>query len=382
MAKFISTMFETQSLISYIISNWQSVIMGFFWLCVMISVIAFIHEWGHYIAARFCGVKVEEFSIGMGREVASIVDKKTGVKWKICMFPIGGYVKMLGQSDTPSSKKIKYISKKEFNSSFENKSNIEKILIAVMGPVMNFVLAFCLVWGIYTIHGKDKIKPIASKVEVNSPAFIGGIRDGDKIVSFNNNKVSDFKEIMKLMYLNKNCDQINFTIERNSGVIKNLTVDPKSKLDNGDILCKLGIVANDFENVKYGFYKSFGEAKNSVNSMIKGSFKGIYEMISGSRSFKELSGPLKIGKLSHEASKYGLLEFLMLMVVISVGVGVANLLPIPVLDGGHIVMSIVAIIIRRDVPEKIQKVIYNIGFLLVLLLMTTGFINDFVSLIQ
>ena len=111
MAKFISTMFETQSLISYIISNWQSVIMGFFWLCVMISVIAFIHEWGHYIAARFCGVKVEEFSIGMGREVASIVDKKTGVKWKICMFPIGGYVKMLGQSDTPSSKKIKYISK-------------------------------------------------------------------------------------------------------------------------------------------------------------------------------------------------------------------------------------------------------------------------------
>ncbi len=375
-------------LIIKILSSWQAILLGVFWLGVMISIIAFVHEWGHYIAARLCNVRVEAFAIGMGKEIFGFTAKKTGVRWKFCLFPIGGYVKMFGQSDVPNKKGFKYETEKDKKMSFEHKKPWQKIIISFAGPLANFVLGFIILLGLYSVYGKFVVKPIVSEVTKSSPASIAGFHKGDKIISLNGKEVSDFKYVVKKVALG-NCDEMTFVIKRTVKdkeleLVKTVTpvmIDDESLGVSGQ-RCLVGISASEIDHKTYSYLESVKQSFKDTVLITKDTFKGIGQIVLGKRSLKELSGPLKIGKMSHDASKEGIQRFTLLIVFISIGVGVMNLLPIPVLDGGHIAMNLIAIIIRRDVPAKMQTLIYNIGFVFVIAMMLTGLVNDFLFLVK
>jgi len=364
--------------------SWQSILLGALWLSIMVTIIAFVHELGHYIVAKWCSVKIEAFAIGMGKELFGFT-AKSGTRWKLCMFPIGGYVQMFGQSDIPKKDDIQYQSEDEKKQSFANKTPSQKILIALAGPFANIILSFCVLISLLFIYGKNKTIPIISHVQEFSPASKAKIHIGDVITSINNIEINDFMQVRKEISLN-GCNEVNLGILRNGKHIS-VSIKPEKMeiMDNmgGKVKqCLLGISSNKIETINYSFTESVIQAGIDTKSITSDTIRGVLHLISGKRSLKELSGPLKIGKLSHDASKYGIDKFLFLLVVISIGVGVMNLVPIPVLDGGHIFMSIIALIIGQEVPAKIQYIIYQIGFVAIIALMFTGFINDFRYLIK
>ena len=365
-----------------IISNWQGILYGVFWLCILVTIIAFVHEYGHYIVAKLCKVKVEEFAIGMGKEAFGWT-AKNGVRWKICYFPIGGYVKMLGQSDIPKADFI-YKNDAEKSMSFETKSPLQKIAIAIAGPFANIILTFFVLTILYTHFGKMKINPIIGSVAKNSPALEIGMKIDDKILSINSKEISDFTEFKRIFALH-GCNTMNIKIERIEGK-KIKIIDTQITPRNMDIqdesgrihtACMIGITPKSYEMIFYNAKSGIIQSLQDTIQMSLDTANGIFQLITGQRSIKELSGPLRIGKYSHKAAQGGLVSFLHFIAIISIGIGIMNLVPIPVLDGGHILMNLIAIIIRRDIPVKVQLWIYKIGFYIVIALMLTGFVNDF-----
>lgn len=365
-------------IISTILNSWNGILLGVFWLSVMISVVAFIHEFGHYIVARMCGVKVEEFAIGMGKELVGFFDKRR-VRWKICMFPIGGYVKLLGQSDVPKKQE-----KKDDNpESFENKNPWQKIAIAFAGPFANFLLTLFILILTCVIYGKNIAKPVISDVLKGSPAYNVGILPQDEILQINGVEIEDFNYTKREISLNLCNQDVDLLIKRGSKTFTKTVVPGDYEfIENGKNMkysCILGVQTNEFLRKKYSFFEGVGVGFNDGMVMTKHTVQGVLQLLSGKRSVKDLSGPIRIGKISHEASKHGIEKFLMLMAVISIGVGVMNLIPIPVLDGGHILMNFITIVARREIPAKIQHIIYNISFGLIILLMLTSVVNDFLA---
>ncbi|QED23152.1 M50 family metallopeptidase [Candidatus Deianiraea vastatrix] len=366
-----------------IFTSWYSILLGAFWLGVMITIIAFVHEFGHFVVAKWCGVKVEAFAIGMGREIFGFNDKH-GTRWKFCMFPIGGYVQMLGQSDSPKKDDFKYENDDEKSHSFEFKSPWQKIAISIAGPLANVILAFVITVFILGFWGKDKIKPVVSHIASDSPAA-SAFKIGDEVLSVNGVKIDDFMQVTKIITFS-GCNPLEFEILR-KGKILSQKITPV-RMETTDFLgrvqkrCMIGVAGGETVHENFAPIPAIKQGFIDTISMTGDTARGVYQLLTGQRTIKELSGPLKIGKISHEASKVGIQKFMMLIAIISIGVGVMNIVPIPVLDGGHILMNLIQVIIRREIPKKVQFLIYNLGFGVVILLMLAGFINDFRYLIK
>ena len=354
----------------------MAVINGVFWLCFSVTIIAFIHEYGHYIATKIVKVKVEEFAIGMGKSVYSITSK-SGVIWKICMLPIGGYLKILGQSDIPSDKKFEYKSESDRKMSFESKSPIERIFIAIAGPMANIFSAFIILFCIYFVFGKSKIEPIVTQIEKESNAQ-KMLKIHDRILAIDSQKINEFSDIRKAMMFKENCDKINLSIERNRKIL-NIELIPLRKKRN----CLLGIYGDEKSIVKYNtISETLQNSSKDAYNITYFTAKGILQLLSGKRGLEDISGPLKIGKFSKDAANLGAYAFLYFIVIISIGVGLMNLLPIPVLDGGMIFINLMQIIIRRPISLKIQLWISRIGAAIVIGLMILGVFNDILFFIK
>ncbi len=374
------------NILTTIISNWQGILQGFLWLSVTVTIIAFVHEFGHYIVAKMCGVKVETFAIGMGKAIFTWKVKRTGEEWKICMFPIGGYVKMLGQSDVPRDKNFEYASQAEQKQSFEFKNPYQKIAISFAGPFANMILTFAILTVILCVMGKNYTQPIISGIEKNSPAYKAKLLVGDEILSVNGVRIFDFALLRNFTALEP-CGQVNLEILRKNKKqeqVMNIAVNTeKNPSSEGRFSrCAIGIASDKMVHQDFAILPGIAQGFQDTMQVTRDSCVGIFQLITGQRSLKELSGPLRIGKFSHQAAKSSCAAFFYLVAMISIGVGVMNLLPIPVLDGGHIFMNLIAIIIRKDVPAKVQNVIYKIGFAMVISLMVIGFLNDFKFLIR
>lgn len=368
----------------------DGILNGAFWLCIIVVIIAFVHEYGHYLVAKLCGVKIEAFAIGIGPEIFGKTNKKTGTRWKLCSFPLGGYVKMFGQSDMPKEIDFDSMTEEEKKVSFEHKTPLQKIAISLAGPFANILLTFFVFFAIFLFYGRTKIEPIITDIAKSSSAEKYGLKKNDKILSINGKKIDDFNLIRKEILL-YGCNEINFEIERvykkNENKIYNIKVIPENiEIENEnkkkEKKCLIGIGSDRVFNQKYKIGASIKESFSYTVTMVNDTTYGIIQLITGKRSLKELSGPLRIGKMSHQAAQRGFQTFLYFLAVISVGIGVMNLVPIPVLDGGHILMNLIAILIRRQVSQKIQLIIYQIGFGLIVLLMLTGLVNDFLFLIK
>lgn len=343
---------------------------------IVLSLVVIVHEFGHFWAARLSGVRVEEFSLGFGRILWSRQDKK-GTNWKVCLIPLGGYVKMFGDADASSAKadeKAKEFTEEEKKVSFPHQSLLTKAFISIAGPGMNYVFAIVLLTAFMSIFGVVVVPPVVSAVSEGSAAAAAGIQKDDRFLMINGTKIEEFNDIRRFVQIN---NDLEIKVLRNGEEIS-LTAHLTPE-KGGAVLGVQAVIAQEyFRSVSVP--QAFMEAVKETWTLTADTLVVLKRILLRQRSADDMRGPLGIAEASGDAARGGALSFILFLIQVSIGVGLVNLLPIPVLDGGHLLFYAVEAVIRRPISEKAQNIALNIGLaLLVCLLIVTSW-NDIVRI--
>jgi len=355
-----------------------------FWFLALLTVLVFVHEYGHYIVARWCGVRVEVFSIGFGPELIGRYDKH-GTRWKISAIPLGGYVKMFGQgANLLEGEAGKAMSAEDRKVAFDYKSVWRRMAIVAAGPVANYLFAALIFTVIYAIHGKEVAAPVIGETIAGSAAAEAGLQPGDRIVSLNGTAIDDFNDIAEFVQLNLD-QEIAIGIER-SGTVQTVQVQPtisieKDALGNEIRLGRLGIkAAGKSDRIELGAGQAVYEGVMRVFDVSGKMLKGVWQIITGVRPADEVGGVLRIGYLSGEIAQIGIWQLIMFAAMLSVNLGLVNLFPIPLLDGGHLTYYAIEAARGKPLGERTQEWGFRIGIAFVLGLMLFATWNDLVFL--
>ena len=341
---------------------------------VLILVVVFIHEYGHYYFAKKYGVGVTDFSIGFGKEIFGWNDKY-GTRWKICWIPLGGYVKFFGDRNV--------FSQADQEKLFVLKPVYQRALIVFAEPLANFLLAIVIFFSVYAFIGKDFTPAVINEVQKDSPAMTAGLQNNDIIVSIDGNKVKSIMEVSKFIMMSTG-DLVNFTVSRSN---QNLTFQVKpnivasednlgNKINKRMVGIKLGAYNNEINHVKLGPAKALYYAVSEVYYVSASSLKYLGSMLSGSGDSSQLGGPIRIAKITGQVAEFGFLPFLSMMAYISISLGLINLFPIPMLDGGHLMFYGFEKILGHPLSQKVQEGFFRIGMFLLLSLMFFTTFND------
>ena len=336
---------------------------------IILTILVFVHELGHYLAAIKNKVKVEVFSIGFGKELFGYTDK-SGTRWKFSLVPLGGYVKMHGDADPSSSKEDKS-NKIDQSLSFHNKTISQRSTILFAGPAANFIFSFLVLVFINCYFGFSSTKPIINSVEAGSPAESVGLKKGDIIVEVNNKRILDFNSLRDVITKNES-DTITILYNRD-GKLNTLDISP---INN-----KIGI-KGVVEIQKLNIFDSIVKSANQIYFFVKITLVGIYEMISGSRGTEDLGGPIRIAELSGDFWSKGVQSTLWFMMIISLNLGLINLFPIPMLDGGHLLLNFIEYVKGSPLKQKYLEIIHSVGLFLLLSLMIFATYNDVLRIIR
>ena len=344
--------------------------MGILIALLVLSVLIFFHELGHFTAARIFGVQVDVFSIGFGKRLWT---KKIGkTEWSISAVPLGGYVKMKGQDDTDPTKK-------SFDAdSYNAKAPWQRIIILLAGPFANFLMAFLLYLAI-AYMGVPKLLPYVGNVGKDTPALHAGLQKGDKIVQINGLSIHYWEEIGKA--INETTRKINLVIDRN-GTIQNLTLSPKLIEDKnlfGETIKRriIGISPLPKQTtVVYGFAEGFKYAWDETLRASTLIFQSVQKLLTGVVGADKLGGIITIVDVTAQASHAGILALFFFTALISVNLGVLNLLPIPALDGGHIMFNLYEMLRGKEPNETVMYYMTVTGWIILGSLMMLGLYND------
>ena len=353
---------------------------------ILITIVVFIHEYGHYYFAKRYGVGVTDFSIGFGRELFGFSDK-SGTRWKFCLIPLGGYVKFFGDrnvfSESEQAEILNKYSTADKNKLFITKPLYQRSLVVAGGPFANFLLAIVIFSFIYMFSGKDFTPAKIQEVQENSPAFISGLKKEDIILSINNNKVKSILEVST--YINASTsDQINLIVLRNGQemnfLVKPKTVDSQDSLGNQAkkkiIGIKIAPLNNEFNRERLGPSKALFYAVKETWFVTKTSLNYIFSMFTGKADTSQLGGPIRIAKITGQVAEYGFIAFLSITAYISISLGLINLFPIPLLDGGHLMFYAFEKILGRPLKQRTQEGFFRIGLFLLFSLMFFTTFND------
>ena len=355
----------------------------------VLTVVVFFHELGHFLVARWCGVKVDVFSIGFGREVFGRTDKH-GTRWKLSWIPLGGYVKFAGDDNAasmPDKAALNQVPLNQRAGLFFFKPLHQRAAVVAAGPIANFILAIVIFAGIYGIVGKGTVLPIAGGVVAGSPAEAAGFKADDEVVAINGSKISDFNQMTQVVTMNPGVP-LTFTVQRGAAAV-NLVVTPKLA-EIKDILgntVKIGQIGLSSKTGEAG-YKF--ERLNPIESIAAGTSKtwfvvtstlqGIGGMLTGRQDSSQLGGVITIADLSGKVAKTGFLELMGLVATLSVSIGLLNLFPVPMLDGGHLLYYAIEGAKGSPLGEKAQEFGFRVGLVLVMMLMVFATWNDLVRL--
>ena len=353
---------------------------------ILILVVVFIHEYGHYYFAKKYGVGITDFSIGFGKEIFGWNDK-SGTRWKICWIPLGGYVKFFGDrnvfSQSDQEEILKKYNEEERKKLFVLKPLYQRSLIVAAGPIANFILAIFIFLFIYMFSGKDFTPAVINEVQKDSPAQIAGLKKNDIILEIDNTKVKSLLDVSKLITMSTS-EYIDFMISRSDQEIlfkiKPNIVDTKDNLGNKIkkkmIGIQLGAYNNEVNHVKLGPAKALFYSVNEVYFVTTSSLKYLMSILFGSGDSSQLGGPIRIAKVTGQVAEFGILPFLSMMAYISISLGLINLFPIPLLDGGHLMFYGFEKILGRPLSQKTQEGFFRIGMFLILSLMFFATFND------
>jgi len=353
---------------------------------ILITIVVFIHEYGHYYFAKKYGVGVTDFSIGFGREIFGWKDK-SGTRWKICWIPLGGYVKFFGDrnvfSQSEQQETINQYSEEDKNKLFILKPLYQRSIIVAAGPLANFVLAILIFALINMFVGKDMTPAVIDEVQENSPAFVAGMKKNDKIISIDNKKVQSILEVSTFINISTS-ETIEFLLLRNdqkiSLLVKPDLVDGKDLLGNSIkkriIGIRLSTLNNEFQKEQLGPSQAIYYSIKEVWFVTVTSLNYLGKMITGSADTSQLGGPIRIAKITGQVAEYGIVPFFSIMAYISISLGLINLFPIPMLDGGHLMFYLIEKILGRPLSQKIQEGFFRIGLFLLFSLMFFVTFND------
>ena len=353
---------------------------------ILITIVVFIHEYGHYYFAKKYGVGVTDFSIGFGKEIFGWNDK-SGTRWKICWIPLGGYVKFFGDRNVFSQSEQQNLINK-YNDTDRKKLFIlkplyQRSIIVAAGPLANFVLAILIFTMINLFIGKDMTPAIIDEVQKDSPAFIAGMKKNDKILSIDKKKVESILEVSTLINTSTS-EVIEFKVLRDGSellmLIKpNLIKDKDSlgnKVNKRIIGIKLSVINNQLQRKPLGPSKAIYYSVKEVWFVITTSLNYIVKILTGSGDSSQMGGPVKIAKITGQVAEHGLVPFLSIMAYISISLGLINLFPIPMLDGGHLMFYFFEKMLGKPLSQKTQENFFRIGLFLLFSLMFFVTFND------
>lgn len=438
---------------------------------LVLSILVFVHEWGHYIVARLCGVRVETFSIGFGKELWGWTDKR-GTRWKISLIPLGGYVKLFGDVDPASvkqaegvkdqgSEQIRPFTADEKKQAFFAQPVRKRAAVVFAGPAINYIFAIFILTGLYIYNGEPVTPPLAAAVMGDSAAAKAGFEPGDMVLSIDGKEITNFEEIRREMMITLD-DKKHFVVERD-GQTMDIYAAPKKveiedrfgfknsrgllglisprhavKIDNikkingaayddveevrkallanmgGKFTIEIergpekdfltihpsaesnaGLSKPDDENynilflaseqgdvfIKHGPVTAFMASVREAASITTGTLEAMGQMITGSRSATELGGIIRIGALAGDMAQQGLIALILFTALLSINLGLVNLFPIPLLDGGHLVFYAFEALLGKPVPEQIQEYAFRLGLTFLVGIMAFANLNDLMQLI-
>jgi regulator of sigma E protease len=318
---------------------------------VVLGVLVFIHELGHYLAARWRGVHVEVFSVGFGRALTGWTDR-LGTQWKIAWLPLGGYVKLHGQEraeDVTPEVRARWVPGRTFH----EKPVGSRAIVVAAGPVANFLLAMVLFALLFATVGRPVTIPVVGDVLADSAAARGGLMVDDRITAIGGQPVTTFEDIQHMIAARPG-ERLTVTMDRD-GSLRDLTITTDSRESGGQRIGMLGIRGGRVEYQVLNPAAALWAGVTQTWTVTVDTLQGVGQMLSGQRGTEELGGPLRIAQLSGQVAGIGFASLISFIAVLSVNLGLINLFPIPVLDGGHLVFYLFEALFGRPLPQRAQE---------------------------
>ncbi|CTQ54799.1 Metalloprotease MmpA [Roseibium album] len=357
----------------------------------VLTIVVFFHELGHFAVARWCSIKVDAFSVGFGREIFGRTDRK-GTRWKLCMIPLGGYVKFAGDENAasvPSRELIAQMSEEERKTAFIAKPVWQRAAVVAAGPIANFLLAIVIFAALFMSYGKQGIQPVVEEVFAGRAAERGGLQAGDLITEIDGRDIHTFSELRQIVLMNANTPLL-FEVDREGKPVM-LTVTPDAREKEvfqgetqmaGDIGLRGSTDPKYTVMIKYGLFGALEEGTRDTYRIIDGTVSYIWGVITQRQSADQIGGPIRVAQISGQVAELGILPLISLTAILSVSIGLINLAPVPVLDGGHLVYFAAEALRGKPLSERVQDVGFRIGLGLVLMLMVFVTWKDIVRLVS
>lgn len=355
----------------------------------VLGVVVFVHEMGHFLMARFFGVTVETFSIGFGPEIGGFFDRY-GTRWRLAWVPLGGYVKFKGDENAasvPSKESLASLSAAEREGNFHAKPVAQRAAVVAAGPIANLILAIVILTAWFMFMGKPILEPRVATVEPGSAAAEAGFQPEDIIRSIGGSRIDSFDDIQRIVMLNAETP-LSITVERGA---QTLTLEATPRLketkDRFGNEVKIGLlgIGRKNENVtfrQFGPLEAFSQSLSETYFWMKQPLIFIKKLAIGQASGDQVRGVVGIAQLSREVASIGFVELFRWIAIISVNIGLLNLFPIPMLDGGHLLFYGIEAIRGRPLSERTMEIGFRIGFALVIMLMLFATRNDVIHLIR
>jgi regulator of sigma E protease len=352
---------------------------------IVISVVVFVHEFGHYWVARRCGVRVISFSIGFGHELFGWTDKH-GTRWKVAWLPLGGYVKMFGDADPasrPDTEANAAMTEDEKKVAFYHQSVNKRMAIVAAGPVTNYLFAILVLAVLFVLQGQPFSPPVVGNVLDNGVAAKAGLAVGDRVLSIDGEAVQRFEDIKRIVALNAGT-AVPMTIQR-GGEMQTFSITPEvvtmtDRFGGEHRLGRIGIASDKMEYKKWPPLTALKQAAVECWDMTASTLRALGQMIMGMRGTEELGGPLRIAEMSGHVAQDGAWALVWFMAVISINLGLINLFPVPLLDGGHLLFYILEKLRGRPLHERVLDAGMRVGLAMVVSLMVFATWNDLVHL--
>lgn len=355
---------------------------------VLLGVLVFVHELGHYLMAKFTGVKVDEFSIGFGKKLWGFTDR-SGTEWKICAIPLGGYCKFLGDGDAASSTdESASVAEEDKKYAFAFQNPFKKLAIVIAGPAANYVFAILVFAGVFFFLGKVDFPAVVGEVIKGGAAEQAGVLAGDRILKVNGKAVNSFAEVRQEVDMNT-AEKVSLEIKRGEQLITlsfPLKVIPLEEEVNqpAEPKAMLGIRSVNIVEVQpsqISLAAAFRDATLETWRITEMTLRGVGQMITGKRDADEVGGIIRIAEMSGDISKQsGFLDLLIFAALLSINLGLINLFPIPLLDGGHVVIYLMEIVTGKELNETVKDYVFKFGLFLIISLMVFATYNDFARL--
>jgi len=353
----------------------------------VLTVVVFFHELGHFLVARWCGVAVDSFSIGFGREIYGF-DDRLGTRWKFCWIPLGGYVKFRGDENAASMPdRNPDLTEAERAGYFQDKPLASRAAIVAAGPIANFILAIVIFAVVFTTVGRPTLSPLVDEISAGSAAEEAGFASGDMILSIDDTQIGSFMDLQRIVSRSAG-ELLTVVVERDGGQVE-LSVTPRlqeitnafgNKMRVGVLGIRRTANSEAVKIVKTDPITSIGLGVSETWNVISTTLSYLGRVVTGSESADQLGGPIRIAQISGQAATLGFLTLINLTAVLSVSIGLINLFPVPMLDGGHLVYYAIEWLRGKPLSAASQDLGFRIGIGLVLMLMIFATWNDLVHL--